>query len=334
MYSSFSRTVQIAFWVMLFSFNLYLSIILLGWTDGISRSVINVLCHLINFYAFYSFIVPRFYENRKLALTILACILIIGLLTPVRLMIETEFALQENFSLRFGFAGKLGFVLFTEIAVASFASLLRLAQDNEKNKQRLESLSRLQAESELRFLKAQMNPHFLFNTINNIYSLTLLKSDKAPEALMKLSTLLRYLLYESNDKVPLQKEVEALRIYAELFQLRYEESLDIKINCAVNDKVEIEPLVLVPILENALKHSGLGVIEKSFACMELEKNGDQFTVNCVNSKSASNRNEDAGGIGLVNIQKRLNMAYGGKHRLILRDEKDKFHVRLQIDFQT
>jgi hypothetical protein len=330
MQTSFGKKVQIAFWIMLLSFNLYLSFIVLGWTDGIYRSLINVVCHLVNFYSFYSFIIPRFFAQKKYTQTAFAGVVIIAALTPLRLLIETEFALQENFALRFGFAGRLGFVLFTEVAVAAFASLLRLAQDNERNKQRLESMNRLHAESELRFLKAQMSPHFLFNTINNIYSLTLSKSDKAPDALMKLSDLLRYLLYESGSKVALAREIAALRNYSELFQLRFEEKLNIKINSSVNGNLNLEPLVLLPILENALKHSGLGMERDSFAEMNIDMKENQFIVSCVNSKMAGPRNDDTGGIGLLNIQKRLKMAYGQNHQLILTDGKHSYHLELKI----
>jgi sensor histidine kinase YesM len=330
MKSTFAKRIQIAFWIMLFSFNLYLSFVVLGWTDGFLRSIINVTCHLINFYGFYQFIVPRFYQKKKYFHTVISSLVILAFLAPFRLIIETDFALTDNFALRFGFAGSYGFVLFTEISVAAFASLLRLAEYNEINKQRLDMLSRMQVESELRFLKSQMNPHFLFNTINNIYSLILVKSDKAPKAVLKLSGLLRYLLYESNEKVSLQKEVQALYNYSELFQLRYENVLKIEIENTVNKEIFIEPHVLIPILENALKHSGLGVVPVSYANMKIAEDNDCLLITSTNSKNSSNRNEEAGGIGLINITKRLQLAYENKHDIKVSETTHEYNVTLKL----
>ena len=119
----------------------------------------------------------------------------------------------------------LGGVLFAEIFIAAFAFLLRLSLNYEIERARAIEYQNLHLQSELRFLKAQMNPHFLFNTLNNIYSLIVVKSVKAETALMRLSDLLRYMLYESTGKVNLQKELKVLYAYIELFQLRFEQKL-------------------------------------------------------------------------------------------------------------
>ena len=330
MRSSFGKWIQAAFWVTLLVSNIYFGALLLGWPEGLYRGILTVLCHLINFYAFYSLLVPVYYEKKKYTIALAGGVALLVALTPLRIMIENRFMLEGRLLSTLGDLPRLGFVAFTEIAIASFASLMRLAVSNERTKQRLEQLSKLHVESELKFLKAQINPHFLFNTVNNIYSLTLTKSDKAPEALMKLSGLLRYLLYESNEKVPLEKEIDALRNYAELFQLKYEHPVNLNIEIDIEKGATIEPQVLVPILENALKHSGLGIQENSNASMSVEYRGGILNVNCVNSKMTSSHHDGPGGIGLANIKKRLDMAYGEACSLTTEDSGDLFQLNLTI----
>jgi sensor histidine kinase YesM len=331
MMSLFGNRLQLALWVMVFSFNLYMGSLAVGWGESLIRSVLIIGCHLVNFYGFYSVLMPRYFEEKKYKETFLGSVGLILVLIPIRIAIETNFDIASNFAAnRFGFGGRVVFVVLTELIIGGFASLLRLANANERAEKRLTTLSKMQIESELRFLKAQMNPHFLFNTINNIYSLTLLKSDNAPEALMKLSGLLRYLLYESNEKVSLKKEVRALHDYSELFQLRYETPLQLTMNIDVKGDRKIEPHVLIPVLENALKHSGIGNSEASYVRLALYEEGDELVLDCVNSKSNVKRTDDPGGIGLANIRKRLDLAYDKNYTLDISDSEHVYQLTLKI----
>ncbi len=134
----------------------------------------------------------------------------------------------------------------------------------------MSELEKLQLSTELQFLKAQMSPHFLFNSINNIYSLVLSKSDHAPEALMKLSELLRYSLYDCHDKVTIQQEIEAIESYLKLFRLKFEESIRLEFSSSIdNTNFKIEPLLFIPLLENALKYSGIGNNLQSYVLIHL-----------------------------------------------------------------
>jgi hypothetical protein len=331
MMSLFGNRLQLTLWVMVFTFNLYMGSVAVGWTESLMRSLLIIGCHLVNFYGFYSVLIPRYFEEKRYKRTFFGAVALIVLLIPVRLGIESTFDIASNFAAyHFGFGARVAFVLFTELAIAGFACVLRLANANERAKNRLTTLAKMQIESELRFLKAQMNPHFLFNTINNIYCLTLLKSDNAPEALMKLSGLLRYLLYESNEKVSLKKEVQALYDYAELFKMRYETPLDLTMSIQVENERQIEPHVLIPVLENALKHSGIGMQETSYVQLNLYEQGSNLVLDCVNSKSPVARNHEPGGIGLANIRKRLDLAYGSDYALNIHDSKEIYRLTLKI----
>lgn len=327
---SFSSRVQLAFWCMLLITNLYLGAVMLGWPATAYRSLLNVWCHLLNFYAFYSWIIPYYFEKRKYLHTLLASLAVLIILTPFRFKIEQTFLTSGPLIRQFGDAGRITFILFTETAIGGFASLIRLAADRARTRQRITVLEKLNLESELRFLKAQMNPHFLFNTINNIYSLTLIKSDKAPEALMKLSGLLRYLLYETQNRVTLEREVQALAAYAELFQLKYENPLPLTVIIEANQTLSIEPLILIPILENMMKHSGLGISKQAFATLQIYEEGTVLVVRGDNSVIDLPTIPESGGIGLANIKKRLQMAYPEKHTLLIHRSPEHFSLTLKI----
>jgi len=330
---SFAVLTQVVFWLVTFFLVYYVSVVNYQPHDVLPRFGLIAACHLTNFYVCYSFLVPRYYEkgNRLAAFSGLLILLIV--LTPLRNLIEHHFiASSLDFRGRF-FNGRSrrGTVLFSELFIAAVASLLRLTVSNEEKQTKMVALENLHLQTELRFLKAQMNPHFLFNTINNIYSLTLLKSDKAPAALMKLSGLLRYMLYDSSGKVTLQQEMEALQAYVELFQLRFEQKLAIEIIYEVKPAIEIESLLLIPLLENALKHSGIGVQQAASVSMKLwmpEKNRLAISVN--NTKADPPVLQDAGGIGLANIQKRLLLVYPHKHTLVIDENDRSFSITLSI----
>lgn len=328
----FPVLMQAAFWIVLFVFTSYLSIISVGWNKTIARTPLIIVCHLINFYVCYSFLVPRYFEKKKYIPALLGLLLLLVILTPIRFAIEKQFLLLYIKGGLTGRPGLRGLVIFSELAIAGFATLLKLAATNNINQQRMSELEKLQLETELRFLKAQMSPHFLFNTINNIYSLALAKSDKAPEALLKLSALLRYILYECNEKVLLRKEIETLHLYSSLFQLRYEQPLPICIDDRTSPEgtATLEPFLLIPLWENALKHSGAGVSKDAFALVIIEENKKGLMITLKNSRSLFTSDEDTGGIGLQNIRKRLDLQYPGNYSLDIAESNSEFTVQLKI----
>ncbi|MFC0516409.1 sensor histidine kinase [Mucilaginibacter angelicae] len=187
--------------------------------------------------------------------------------------------------------------------------------------------------AEVNFLRAQVNPHFLFNILNNLYALTLKKSELAPDVVLKLSEMMEYMLYDSTDeKVPLEKEIGYLNNYIELERLRFnsEAAIDLNINAALNG-YEIAPLLLLPLVENAFKH-GLGKLTK-IGWLKIDIGLEQSTleVTVENAKPLSAVSKSKGGIGLDNLRKRLDLLYPGRHMLQLEDRKDTFWVKLMIE---
>jgi LytS/YehU family sensor histidine kinase len=200
---------------------------------------------------------------------------------------------------------------------------------DEKNK-----LAKLNTELELNFLRSQINPHFLFNTLNNIYSLALQQSDKTPGMIIKLSDLMRYILYECDvERISLEKEVAIMKDYVELEKLRHGENVQIDFEVEGDLKGKTTPpLLLIHFVENAFKHGVNAQFGRSFVKMRLYAGADSLQFHIVNNKPPNNRQNHTagGGIGLENIRKRLQLIYPGKHSLTAGDEPDLFQVELTV----
>lgn len=188
--------------------------------------------------------------------------------------------------------------------------------------------------AELSFLKSQVHPHFLFNTLNNLYALTLIKSDKTPEVVLKLSDLLDYMIYNSNEEfVSLEKELEILNSYIELEKMRYNERLDLQFTIAgeVNG-YRIAPLILLPFIENSFKHGASNDRTHPKIKIDLSIEKSFMTLTVVNSVPADKIEDDsvAQGIGLKNVRRRLELIYPGEHELKINPGEKQYEVWLKI----
>jgi hypothetical protein len=186
-------------------------------------------------------------------------------------------------------------------------------------------------QSELSFLRSQVNPHFLFNSLNNIYSLVYNNSPHALPAIAGLSELFRYMLYDTTEKVPLKKEIDYINKYIELQKLRFEEPLCIKMNVSgpVKD-THFPPLLLIPFIENAFKHGDLKGNEELHIC--IEATNEKFIFYCRNKKGKQQK-DVAAGIGLQNVQKRLQLLYPGRYVLSIEDENEYFTANLTLFYE-
>jgi hypothetical protein len=237
----------------------------------------------------------------------------------------------DPFTYRFRSYFQLNILTNVSTAVVAFAyRLLLLWYQQEKLRKELEN-QKLQAE--LSFLKMQVNPHFLFNALNNIYSLSVMeKSKKTGDSIMKLSELMRYVLYEKEDaenKVSLNKEIRHINSYIDLEKLRHPG--DVFINFSIegdtNEK-RIAPLLLFPLIENACKHGVLTNPQKPVN-IQLQVNNQHLNFSIENFNNGHLKDE-VGGIGLPNVQKRLDLLYGNKYSLDVKKTEDKFLVNLQL----
>jgi sensor histidine kinase YesM len=201
-------------------------------------------------------------------------------------------------------------------------------------KEKLETELKLK-ESELKFLKSQINPHFLFNSLNNLYSLTLQKSDKAPEVVLKISALLDYILYECNVSfIYLDKEIESVKNYIELQKIRYGKNSDItfEINGETKD-AKIAPLLILPLIENAFKHGLDKNIGKGFININISVDTED-TLNLLVENSLNGENNHEGeGIGIINLKKRLELQYPNNHEFEIIETPEKFVSKLKVNLE-
>ena len=228
---------------------------------------------------------------------------------------------------------------FFFVAVTSFLHFVKESARLNEIALRVKDLESSNLHAELDSLKAQINPHFLFNTLNNIYSHSLFKSEQTPEMILKLSGLMNYMIYECQDaRVPLSKEIEFIKNFMALEKVRVDESVKVNLNITIPENGhELAPLLFIPLLENAFKYGvniregspyiniDLNVSENDILELSIENLFDEPVI----------RQEDGGtgGIGLMNVSKRLELIYPGKHEMEIVDKDGKFRVNLRIDLR-
>jgi len=198
--------------------------------------------------------------------------------------------------------------------------------ENEKVRLEKENVA-----SQLVLLRNQVSPHFLMNTLNNIHSLVDINTDEAKEAIIKLSKMMRYLLYETeSEKTTLKKEVEFLESYINLMKLRFNEKVRIALNIpsSIPDKT-IPPFIFTSLIENAFKH-GISYKDESFIDIDLIIGDERLILVVKNSKTDNTRNEEFSGIGIENTRKRLGLLYGANYHLDIIDNKELFTVNLSV----
>jgi two-component system LytT family sensor kinase len=226
--------------------------------------------------------------------------------------------------------------LLTAIMVIGVSTSVAAIQSVKRDQEKRESLEREKINSELSFLKAQINPHFFFNTLNNIYALTIIDVEAAQQALHKLSRLMRYVLYETQHKnVLLSQEIAFARDYIELMQLRLTNKVKVHLEepAPLHD-VQIAPMLFLPFIENAFKH-GISAVQASDIDIRIQQEGTKLLIAISNTLFTEKRTvlEESNGIGLTNTQRRLDLLYPEKYKLSVKEmpEQKKFEVHLELE---
>lgn len=223
-------------------------------------------------------------------------------------------------------------LIFREFSFITYPIIIMGFISFNRKQQRLLKLEEEKKSMELKVLKNQLNPHFLFNTLNNLYALTLKKDDKAPEIIAKLSEILDFVLYRCNDDfVCIKKEINLLENYIALEKLRYSENrLDISFTKDIHEDSKISPLILLTFLENTFKHGVINETEKAVIRINLQTKKQQIIFNIENTKpqNESTRRSDKSQIGLENVRKQLDLLYPKRHQLEIDNTPTKFTVKL------
>lgn len=223
------------------------------------------------------------------------------------------------------------------ITIGGVAAAIKLMKHWYIHQQKNLQLEKESIKTQLELLKAQIHPHFLFNTLNNIYAHTQNTSPVASGLLISLSDLLRYIIYDGNAAmVPLQKELTMINDYIRLEKMRYGESLDLYTDLPSNAQdLSIAPLLLLPLVENSFKHGTSTMLDQPWINLRIEIKHNRMIMKLVNGK-INNKTADhnSSGIGIKNVKQRLSILYPGKHELTISNEEDVFIVNLKIDLES
>jgi len=221
--------------------------------------------------------------------------------------------------------------------VGGIALSIKLLMYWYQQKERTVEAEQKKTAAELQLLKSQLHPHFLFNTLNNLYSYTLEGSPKSPEIVMKLTELLRFMIFESNtSKIPLKKEIKLLQNYISLEELRYGDRLEISVIISGEiEKYQISPFLLLPFLENAFKHGTSKQLAKSWINLNISMENSIMKFNLINSFDPENDEEHSriGGLGLQNVKRRLELLYKDKYSYETKRNEEAFIVNLNITLE-
>ena len=297
------------------------------------RALGNVLPMIFIFYA-NIFLVNRYLEKKRYLIYLVIVAVLILLLTGLRTQYNLLFPeIEEMTLLRNEETGwRLG-AFATNGSILLFSTIYQIMQNRIRAERENEQFMARQNEAQLQFLRAQINPHFLFNTLNNIYSLAVVKSDKTAEMVLKLSNLLRYVIYDGKEtQVSLKREAEQIQSFIELFQMRSEQPLDIRFETSGDlANAKIEPMILIPIVENCFKHCDFDTNENAYVRIRLSASDQRIQFYTENSKSNTDTQKDKiGGVGLDNIRKRLELKYPDQFKLKVNNQSNKFEVNLEM----
>ena len=300
------------------------------------NETINVCFYIVVVYINLLYLFPQYLKRGHYWTYLLLLIAVAVIFTPLKLVLKYMIFANEG-SVREEILENLYAYFFSTFLVAGLSTVGKIMVDWIVSNRQRSKVANESMQSELRFLKSQINPHFLFNTLNSLYALTLKKDDKAPDIVIKLSEMMRYMLYECNEpRVPLRKEINYLQNYLDLERLRQRKGIDIQLHVkgTVNDQM-IAPLMLIPFLENSFKHGVNANIKDGFVIATLHVKPTEVNFILENSKGSVmptqlHGSRPSGGIGLVNVRRRLELLYPGAYDLNIRESPGTYAVHLDL----
>ncbi len=333
---------HILFWTMAWVFQgliygfMYPGLESLYFMISFTEALLYLPMHMVLGYAIAYFVLPRYILKGKYWLgffSVLFLIIFTAMLSPVILM----YAIVP-FREMLGFESHLRSPLYAfmgglrgALTVSGFFVAIKLVKHWYLKKIENERLEKEKLRAELELLKGQLNPHFMFNTLNSIYSMALRNSPQTAEAIHKLSDLMRYMITECNTPaISLEKEIRVIQTYIELEKSRLGDRLDhtLSIQGRLDDR-QIAPLLLLPFVENSFKHGAYLMEDQAWVSLNIDLKDDLFTFKLINGKN-SQAKPPSSGIGLANVRKRLSLLYPESHDLRITEDKETFVVTLTL----
>ncbi|MEM6362273.1 MAG: histidine kinase [Bacteroidota bacterium] len=294
--------------------------------------VFNVLISYIH----YFWLLPILIQKKEVLKYVLLLILLIIVMSGLRFTADVEFlkpiSRDEEYYSSIHFARVLS-VVWDFLTFLIFTGMIKFTVDWFYVENRRKQLENEKLNAELNYLKSQINPHFLFNTLHNLNYLTLSKKNEASDVIIRLSNIMRYMIYDaSKATVPVKKEIEYMKDYIELERIRLNRSFKLTFNVdAETDNLQIAPLMLITFLENAFKH---GVSDKESGCwitLDLGYENSVLHYRVRNSKLRAHQQRDKSGFGLKNLEERLKLQYPENHQLRISENDEEFAIDLKIE---
>ena len=325
---------HILFWVFILNY--------FTWGFGIGDSTIKeayirnakfIPGHLLVVYPLLYFLIPSFLFKKKYFLFFTGFISLIFIVALYAQIFRLNFSSYDPFE---GFDIRWGKNILPFIHVAAIATTIKFIKYAYFQEDRTVVARQQKTTAELELLKAQIHPHFLFNTLNNLFALTLRRSPDSPKVVDRLSELLRFMIYESNqDLIPLEKEIQLLNNYIDLEKIRYGDELEISVSFTgdIEGKL-VRPLLFLPLLENSFKHGLSQQLEEKWITLDLHVEKNKLYFKLANSRDPDEAKTQIPGkkmgIGLDNVKRRLDLLYPGKHKLKINDEHGMFLVSIEM----
>jgi two-component system, LytTR family, sensor kinase len=326
---------HVFFWLSLISLFMYLGKDEMKMNAS-SLLVVYLLYPAINiclFYINFLVLIPQFFDKKRYTLyfiSIAVTIIIFGFVKYGFGLVFYKEVLMREYGHTVDFFAYFWSTVFVSLIFIFMSIALKFGVDWFTNERIQRDLENQRLSAELSFLKSQINPHFLFNSLNSIYSLAYQRSETTPEAILKLSEIMRYMLYECNDnKVALSKELQYLQNYIDLQKIRFGKKsyIDFKVNGKVEHQ-QIVPLLLIAFIENAFKH---GIANDPLSPISLLVDVDAGHLHFfIRNKKHNNNRDTMGGIGLANVKRRLDLLYPGKYNLDITEDDYTYTCELSL----
>ena len=329
---------HLSFWCVYLSFNLYQITMFqrargFEWGQLFASATVQLVFTVLIAYLNYFYTWPRFLKSKNILrylveFSIPFALLITARVHLHRLIVDGYTHQNEYFYSTFFIVQITAVTLF----IVLFVGMLRFAVDWFEFESRKKEVENERLIAELNFLKSQINPHFLFNTLNNLYYLAYTKSENTTEVIAKLSQMMRYMIYDSNHpRVLLTKEIEYMQNYISLERLRLNDQIPIEFKIEGSpENVWIAPLIFITFLENSFKHGVSNNNANAWVKINIQLREKQCIYTVENSKALLVSNTEKSGIGLQNVTRRLELSYPGQYTMNVEDKADVYFVKLAI----
>jgi two-component system LytT family sensor kinase len=328
---------HIFFWTVYFIF--WSAFPILGFHTPVLRSFLSTIIWGIGqaaiSYACIYWMIPRYFNRRRYLNFVL--LILAGLFLSAAFILAGAVGLYKLFHADMGYSlsAEFGYILLGNFYTLFIIVAIKSIKDKVRGDKRTQLLEKEKTETELQFLKSQMNPHFLFNAINSIYVLIKKDPEFAAITLVKFADMLRYQLYECNaDDIPIEKEIVYLDNYIELEKLRKGTAIDIRYNVSGSTcNFQLAPLLIIPFVENAFKYVSSYPDSPNFVKVDLDFRDDLFELKVENTMDEDipiPKDKSWGGIGLENVKRRLELTYNSRHALCISTDSNVYSVLLTI----